>query len=551
MWWENEFVKVVGDMEMTGVRIDKEKWYAIADHVQPIYDEALEKLNTILKEDFWDVLEANDWVSNTDTLTTNVWSSSAKKKVILDELFEFEIEKTAKTELKKLLELHDPDFPKGLSLNGKAWTTSDYPTTFTSKYAILKLMILGANNGNVLDTLNKFLLTNMRAFAIEQGWIRPAGQLSLNWASPIQRLKIFQAVNPAIESTGKDVLVDYEADSRVIPTYLGWNDVAYQLKNFGKPFYDNHVELDGKHRTRFNQVLQTGRLSSVSPNMLNIPRKAGKGIYRAAVIPDPGFELIDADYDGQELVITTELSQEPSWMAYSEKGFDLHSKNADLIFGEEWRVGAEPDCAYYAQDDQGFAKFKKCSCKVHEELRDASKAVSFGSIYGISYFKLAFNLKISEDRAKFILKRFFEIVPKVREMMDNFGRFAIENGFIIEPVFGRIRYFDLWKLSVAQEHGSIERAAFNTPIQSAGSSILKIAFVLMRRWINHNNLQDHIQLLLPYHDETIAQARITEDRYYINLAKEKIEHYMKLGALLGGFKVGAGAKSGASWLEAH
>ena len=239
-----------------------------------------------------------------------------------------------------------------------------------------------------------------------------------------------------------------------------------------------------------------------------------------------------------------------------EKGYDLHSKNADLIFGEEWADATEEGCAYYTQTTKGVTDmfghaYKKCKCKGHVEMRDNSKAVSFGSIYGISYFKLAFNLKIPEERAKFILKRFFEIVPEVANMMTKFGNYAIHNGHIIEPVFGRVRFFDEWKLSVPQEHGAIERAAFNTPIQSAGSAMLKIAFVLMRRWLNHTNLNEHIQLLLPYHDETIAQARITEDRYYINLAKEKVEHYMMIAAKLAGFNISAGAKSGTSWLDAH
>jgi DNA polymerase I-like protein with 3'-5' exonuclease and polymerase domains len=551
-WWENEFVKVVGDMEMTGVRLDKDKWYAIEDAVRPVYERELKELNELVVENFYDVLEANNWISDKDEFRSSIWSSSAKKKKVLDKIYDFEIEKTAKTELKKYLQTHDPDFPEGLKLSGKAWESSDYPTSFTSQFAVLKLMILNSKAWDATDHLNGFLMMNLKQFCIEEGWLRPAGQLDINWASPAQRLLVFQAVSPEIQSTGKEVLVDYVHLHPIIQHFLSWSETEYQLKNFGKKFYDNHVEIDGKHRTRFNQILQTGRLSSTKPNMLNIPRKISA--YRAAIIPDPGFELIDADYDGQELVIVTELSQEPSWMEYTRLGYDLHSKNAELIFGQEWEDATEEGCAFYAQADGtdllGHA-YKKCKCAGHVEMRDNSKAVSFGSIYGISYFKLAFNLKISEERAKFILKRFFQIVPGVANMMVKFGNYAIHNGHIIEPVFGRIRYFDEWKLSVPQEHGAIERAAFNTPIQSSGSAILKIAFVLMRRWLNHNDLNDHIQLLLPYHDETIAQARITEDRYYINLAKEKVEHFMMLAAKLAGFNVKAGAKSGKSWLEAH
>lgn len=508
MWWENEFVKVVADMEITGIRINKDKWYAIEDSIRPIYDEALKNLNNTVKEEFYDVLEANSWISDKDEFRNNVWGSSSKKKLILAKVYDFEVEKTAKTELKKYLQEHDPDFPEGLKLSGKAWNSSDYPVTLDSSFAVLKLLILNSKDWDATPHLNGFLLMNLKEFCIEQDWLRPAGKLDLNWASPTQRLKVFQGVDPSITSTGKDVLVDFADKHPIIQLYLGWNEVEYQLKNFGKKFYDKHVEIDGKHRTRFNQVLQTGRLSSVSPNLLNIPRGHG-GVYRDAIIPDPGFEMINADYDGQELIIVAHISQEPTWLEYLSKGYDLHSKNSELIFGEEWVDGAEEGCAFYATDDTTVTDifnyaYKKCDCKVHQELRDNSKAVSFGSIYGISFVKLAFNLKIPEDRAKFILKRFFQIAPGIASMMVKFGNYAIHNGHIIEPVFGRVRYFDEWKLSVPQEHAGIERQAFNTPIQSSGSAVLKIAFVLMRRWLNHNKLNDHIQLILPYHDRVLS-----------------------------------------------
>lgn len=205
----------------------------------------------------------------------------------------------------------------------------------------------------------------------------------------------------------------------------------------------------------------------------------------------------------QELIIVAIIAQEKSWLEYMEKGYDIHSKNSELIFGDEWVNATEEGCEYYSYGSDEPA-YKKCRCKGHMEMRDNSKAVSFGSIYGISFIKLAFNLKISEDRAKFILKRFFEICPAIADMMVRFGNYAIHNGHIIEPVFGRVRFFDKWKLAVPQEHSAIERAAFNTPIQSSGSACLKIAFVLMRRWLNHEDLNRHVQLLLPYHDRVLS-----------------------------------------------
>ena len=120
MWWENEFVKVVADMEITGVRLDKDRWYAIEDSVRPIYEHELKILNELVISEFWDILSANGWISDKDEFVAPIWSSSMKKKAILEEIYDFPIEKTAKTELKKLLQEHDPDFPTGLKLTGKA-----------------------------------------------------------------------------------------------------------------------------------------------------------------------------------------------------------------------------------------------------------------------------------------------------------------------------------------------------------------------------------------------------------------------------------------------
>jgi len=449
--------------------------------------------------------------------------------------------------LKKILEKNDPNFPPGLKLSGKAWESSEYPTTFTDNFSPIKLLILYSKNKEVITSaLNEMLLSNFIDFSTSKGWVRKAGELSLNWASPVQRLAIFQAINIDIASTGKDILEDYINDSPIIAHYLEWNNVAYQIKMFGRNFYDKHCEVDGKFRTRFNIVLATGRLSSYDPNLLNIPRKIRE--FREAIIPDPGFDLLDSDYDGQELVITTALSREPSWTEYLAKGYDLHSKNAELIFGQKWIDATEYGCDYY-NNEQGISgpSYKKCKCAGHVEMRDQSKTVSFGSIYGITFMALAAKLKITEDEAKYILKRFFEIVPNVRSMMDRFGNFAVDNGYIIEPVFGRIRQFESWKLAVPEEHAAIRRAAFNTPIQSSGSAILKIAFVLLRRWINAYSLQDEVQLLLPYHDETLAQSKPK----YTDVSKKAIEHYMMLAARLAGFDVKASAKSGINWAEAH
>ena len=547
-WWDFEFVKVAGDMSMYGLMVDNDKWYAIADTVQPVYDKELSTMNEYLVDEFKQYLTEMDYIASTDRFVGNLWTSSARKVTLLSTTYP-ELFKTSIVALKEYLRDFDPDFPEELTkaLNGKKWVAHKYPLDFTGDFAILKVLILrNFATLEILDPiLNKFALDNWRDLLIENEWLIPANKLVFNWASQKQRLGLFQYINPEIPSTGKEVLVDFEGSHPIISHYLAWSETEYQLKMFGKNFYDKGVDIDGLMRTRFNIVLQTGRLGSVKPNLLNIPRKE---VYRDCVIPHEGNILIGADYDAEELIVTATLAQETSWLMYLEKGYDIHSMNASLIYGGDWLAAAEDDCQFYAKDEvTGTSKFHKCSCPKHKEMRNNSKAVSFGSVYGISKYKLAFNLKISEDEAEYILTKFFEVVPHVRIMMDKFAAYGLANGHIIEPVFGRVRFIDKWKLSVKEEHGAISRLCFNTPIQSAGSALLKIAMVLMRRYIIHNNYVGKIWLVLPYHDEVIVES-LPE---YVDTAKAMVEKYMKLAAKLGKFNINAEAESGYSWSSIH
>ena len=546
-WWEMEFAKVVIDMELTGLLLDKDRWYAAEDAIRPIYEQELASLNELVVDEYLEDLKENDLYTSKDTFDGNVWTSSTKKTEVLGLIFP-ELEKSSKVELKKYLLEHDPEFPEELvkGYNGKKWDKHEYPANLSGTYAILKLLIAvkDDNKEEITKSLDAFIINNFKEFLVEKTWLIPANSLTLNWASPSQRLKVFKLIDPDIESTGKDVIADYANQSKILTHYMSWADTEYKLKMFGKRFYDKHVDLDGRFRTRFRQILKTGRLGSLDPMLLNFPRLPA---YRKAIVAGEGRELIGADYDGEELIITATLANETSWLEYLKKGYDLHSMNAALIFGDKWLLGQEEGCQYYAEDSNGSPKYHKCSCTKHMDMRDQSKAVSFGSIYGISKFKLSLNLKISEEEAEFILTRFFEIVPNIRVMMDKFAAYALSTGHIIEPVMGRIRFYDKWKLSVPEEHGSISRTAFNTPIQAAGSSLLKIALVLLRRSLIHKKQQKNIRILLPYHDEAILDS-IPES---VALGKQELSRCMMLSAKLGGFHINATSASGKNWYEIH
>ena len=546
-WWENEFAKVVIDMETQGILIDKDLWYKGEDELTPIHEEELKNLNDILLTEFREQVIELGHLSEEDTFEGNIWTSSAKKYTILSEAFP-DIEKTSKAELKKYLRDFDPHFPDELikSLNGKKWNAHEYPTRYDSKYAVLKFIInRDKTNEEEMDQyLNGFAKANFRDLLIREGWMIPAGKLTLNWASPVQRLAIFRLVDESIESTGKDVIIEYADKHKMFYHYLDWAAADYSIKMYGKSFYDKHVDLDGRFRTRFRQILKTGRLGSVNPNLLGIPNTKA---HRSSVVAREGFKILNSDYSSQEVVVTATLAGQQNWLDAVKYGWDLHSINAERVFKEAWVMGAEDDCEFYALDDKGNQKYHKCKCPKHQKMRQDVKAVVFLYFFGGSKFKLSFQLKITEDEAEIILESFKAAVPQIETMMQKFRNYGVANGHILNSVFGRIRFFDKWKMITPEEHPGIMRQSQNTPIQSGASDILKIATVLLRRAIRHRGLVGKIYLILTVHDELLVEVMDG----YEDVAIELVEHNMKLGAKLAGFNIGAEAVIGNSWYEAH
>lgn len=550
LWWENEFVKVVADMEYEGIYIDKDKWDSIEAEVQPIWEQELSNLNTLVAKHFYDVLEDNEWISDKDKIVTSIWTSSAKKKEILEKIFpDIPFTKTSQVELKKILKEYDPDFPEGLKISGRNWENSDYPTHFTSKFSVIKLLILySKNKEQIKPYLDNILLGPLRKFAIDKGWVVPANTITLKWSSPAQRLKIFQAIDPNITSTNKEVLADYIEKHEIIPHYLEWARVDFIKKSFGKAFYTKYVDLDGRFRARFNQILATGRLSSVNPNLLAIPSDP---IYRKCFVPqNPEKEvLIGADYDQEELLITGVLANEKTWINAFKKKQDLHSINAELIYKDKWANAALPDCRYYAEETY----HKKCSCAEHATIRNNTKTIEFGTLYGLGSSSLAARLKIPKSEADSLISEFFNALPGIQSYLTRVKNFAVKNRYIVEPVFGRVRYYDKWKFAVEEELAGIERKSANYTIQAAGSAILKIFAVLFRRWIYHNNLENYVKILLLVHDETLVQSfKDLPGEFTVEDVRKKVEDTMVLAAKLARFDLlQAEAAIGPSWADIH
>jgi DNA polymerase-1 len=453
-------------------------------------------------------------------------------------------------DLKEYLRDHDPDFPeivetvkhkntlesvvfpiRKLKITGKEWEKHDYPYKIEGKWGILKALIILNNETEDLyiPALNKTFYKNHKSFMIEREYVIPENTLSFNWGSPVQKLELFKMINPAIENTNAETVEDNLLTHPIFVQYKEYQETSTLVTKFGMD-YLKHIQQDGRIRTVFNTVLATGRISAKEPNLLQLPRNKD---YRACFTAPQGYKIVSADYEAEELAFIAILSEEPVWLDALRKGHDLHSINAELLYEDKWQIQTEPEC--------DFVKSKqKCKCIGHKEMRTTSKTLSFGLSYGLSSYGFAARNHITEDEAKRLIKKFFDKYTMIHKFLSKCGRFGISNNFIYESGMGRVRYFDAWKTARKQnwdgswiyanekEMKGVMRASMNFPIQSLGASVLKIACVLLRRWIIQNSLQDKVQIALPPHDEILLYVK--ED--FAEQAAPKLEHYMQLAGKL-------------------
>ena len=246
--------------------------------------------------------------------------------------------------------------------------------------------------------------------------------------------------------------------------------------------------------TDFNQaVTATGRLSSSNPNLQNIPiRTAFSRQIRAAFIPEPGWQLVAADYSQIELRILAHLSGEPVLVEAYNSDDDVHALTARLLF---------------EKDD------------ITAEERRLGKVINFGIIYGMGANRFAREAGVSRTEAKGFIDRYYERYPGVFEYLQQMQREAIANGYVT-TIKGRRRYFnftssqlrdlqghdpsdiDLDALKPRSYDAAMLRAAANAPIQGSSADIIKIAMIRL-----HDLLQNYqSRLLLQVHDELIFEV---------------------------------------------
>ncbi|MDN2452639.1 DNA polymerase I [Lactobacillus sp. UCMA15818] len=283
-------------------------------------------------------------------------------------------------------------------------------------------------------------------------------------------------------STAVGVLEELRGMAPIIDNILKYRQVAKIQSTYVEGLLKVVSETDGKVHTRYTQTLTaTGRLSSVDPNLQNIPVRLeeGRQIRKAFVPEKTEWEIFSSDYSQIELRVLAHISHDKNMQAAFNKGADIHANTAMQIFGLD------------------------SASEVTSNMRRQAKAVNFGIVYGISDYGLAQNIGITRKQAKDFIARYFEIFPGVKQYMDEIVAKAHEQGYV-ETLFKRRRYLPEIKSKNFNLRSFAERTAMNTPIQGSAADIIKVAMINMQKMLSREQLE--AKMLLQVHDELIFEV---------------------------------------------
>jgi DNA polymerase I len=321
-------------------------------------------------------------------------------------------------------------------------------------------------------------------------------------------------------STAEDVLEDLAASHELPRLILDYRAMAKLKSTYTDRLPEQVGERTGRVHTSYHQaVAATGRLSSMDPNLQNIPIRTPEGRrIRQAFIAPPGFQILAADYSQIELRIMAHLSGDPGLLRAFAEDRDVHQATAAEIFG------VEPG-------------------SVSSDQRRAAKTINFGLIYGMSAFGLATRLGLERAAASAYVERYFERYPGVRRYMDDTRRRAREQGYV-ETVAGRRLYLPDIRSGNRNVQQAAERAAINAPMQGTAADIIKRAMIEVDRWLISESIR--AKLVMQVHDELVLEVEASS----VPQVSERVVQLMaEAGSLSVPLQVEVGV--GANWDQAH
>ena len=321
-------------------------------------------------------------------------------------------------------------------------------------------------------------------------------------------------------STAQDVLEKMQDYAPIVEHILRYRQIAKIQSTYVDGLLKVIDEDTGLVHTRYQQtVARTGRLSSIDPNLQNIPVRTeeGRQIRKAFIPRDEDWKLFAADYSQIELRILAHISEDKHMIEnFIEKG-DIHTTTAIRVFGLK-----EAD-------------------EVTANMRRDAKAVNFGIVYGISDYGLSENLNISRAEAKDYIDTYYDRYPGVRTYTDEIIREAKDKGFV-ETIFHRRRYLPDINSRNFNLRSFAERTAMNTPIQGSAADILKVAMVKVAARLKEEKLE--AKMLLQVHDELVFEAPESEIPLLTKIVEETMESAIEMTVPLT-----VESSSGDTWYE--
>ena len=317
-------------------------------------------------------------------------------------------------------------------------------------------------------------------------------------------------------STDARVLAAIRDEHPIVPMVERWRELSTLVKTYLEPLPGLVDQNSRLHTTFVQTVAATGRLSSVNPNLQNVPIRTPLGReIRGCFVAGPGCLLLAADYSQVELRILAQLADEPVLKEIFRRGEDVHTATASQVFG------VDPE-----QLDAG--------------MRSKAKMVNYGIVYGLTDFGLADRLQIPREEAAVFIATYFERFPAVAEFIEKTIAAAIEQGYVT-TLLGRRRQIPELRARNRQQHALGERLAVNTVIQGTAADIIKVAMVRTQRALA--GLRS--QLILQIHDELLFEGPPEEMDQLRTLVEEQMTGAWELDPPLA---VDLGV--GANWLEA-
>lgn len=322
-------------------------------------------------------------------------------------------------------------------------------------------------------------------------------------------------------ATSEDILVKLQDKHPIVAKILDWRQVGKLKSTYVDALPDLVSAKTGRIHTTFNQtVAATGRLSSINPNLQNIPIRTERGRkVREMFIPrDSEHTLLAADYSQIELRIIAALSKDEAMLSAFREGADIHAATASKVFN------VAPD-------------------EVTREQRSHAKTVNFGIIYGVSAFGLSQQTTLSRTEAKEVIDAYFRTYPGIRDYIDGQIELARKQGYV-ETITGRRRYLKDINSRNAVVRGHAERNAVNAPIQGSAADIIKLAMINIHHKMNEIGFES--KMILQVHDELVFDAVKSELDDLTPLVVKEMQFAYDLSVPL---IVETG--TGDHWLDAH